>query len=246
MSHGGYTIGGKSNQRNFTMCFDKANKAAIWVAYPLHECHTGNSGRTDAWGYDPEIATQYQANLNKSYDGSYDRGHQLPSGSRTCSKTVNNATFYYSNMTPQASNFNQKGWATLENNVRKDICSDTLYVVTGALFKGNNDSSIKSYTYDANGDKCPIPSHYFKVLLRTKKGNTKKTIKEITKASDLQAIAVLLKHTSYLDNENPLPSSAIISVKELEEFSGITFFPIIDDSIEAEVKKQNNRSDWSF
>ena len=219
----------------------KANKAAIWVAYPLHDAHVGGSGRTNAWDYDPKIATQYQADLHNSYDGNYDRGHQLPSGSRTGSKAMNYATFYYSNMTPQASDFNQNGWATLENNVRSEICRDTLYVVTGALFKGNNHSSIKSYTYDADGNKCPIPSHYYKVLLRTKSGNTGKAIKNITSASEIKAVAILLEHTSSLTS---VPNSAFISIKELEEFSGITFFPILNDNIEDAVKNQCTPSAW--
>jgi endonuclease G len=146
-------------------------------------------------------------------------------------------------MTPQASKFNQQGWATLENNVRGEICSDTLYVVTGALFKGNNHSSIKSYTYDANGSKCPIPSHYYKVLLRTKSGNTGKAIKNITSASEIKAVAILLEHTSSITS---IPNSAFISIKELEEFSGITFFPILNDAIEADVKKQCSRSAWDL
>lgn len=243
VSHGDISVGGKSNQRNFTMCFDKANKAAVWVAYPLHDAHVGSSGRTNAWQYDPKIATQYQPDLGKSYSGSYDRGHQLPSGSRTGSKEMNYATFYYSNMTPQASNFNQKGWQYLENDVRNNICSDTLYVVTGALFKGNNDSSIDASTTDRNGDVCPIPSHYFKVLLRTKSGSTGKAIKNITSASDVKAIAILLKHTSSITS---VPASAFISVEELEEFSGFTFFPILNDAIETDVKKQCSRSSWDL
>ncbi len=243
VSHGDISVGGKSNQRNFTMCFDKANKAAVWVAYPLHDAHVGSSGRTNAWQYDPKIATQYQPDLGKSYSGSYDRGHQLPSGSRTGSEEMNYATFYYSNMTPQASDFNQKGWQYLENDVRNNICSDTLYVVTGALFKGNNDSSIDASTTDRNGDVCPIPSHYFKVLLRTKSGSTGKAIKNITSASDVKAIAILLKHTSSITS---VPASAFISVEELEEFSGFTFFPILNDAIEADVKKQCSRSAWNL
>lgn len=241
VSHGGISVGGKSNQRNYTMCFDKANKAAIWVAYPIHSNHIGDSGRTEKWAYDPKIATQYQ--MHRDYTGkSYDRGHQLPSGSRTGSKEMNYATFYFSNMTPQASQFNQGVWNNLEQKVRKNICSDTLYVVTGALFKGNNDSSVGDSTTDDNGDVCPVPSHYFKVLLRTKSGSTGKAIKNITSASDVKAIAILMKHKS----SSTLQNSDFISVKELEEFSGITFFPILNDAIEADVKNQCSRSSWDL
>jgi endonuclease G len=238
--HGGITVGGKSNQRNFTICFDREHKLATWVAYPLHKSHIGSSGRTEDWQYGPGVPTQYQPNLSKSYTGNYDRGHQIPSGDRTGSKEMNRPTFYYSNMTPQASQFNQGGWATLENDVRSEICSDTLYVVTGALFLTTNDSSIAKQTTDKSGKTCPIPSHYYKVLLRTKSGNTGKAIKNITNASEIKAIAILIKHKSTCNIQN----SDYISIKELERQSGYTFFPALNDAIEDEVKQQCNPSAW--
>ena len=238
--HGGITVGGKSNQRNFTICFDREHKLATWVAYPLHKSHIGSSGRTEDWQYGPGIPEQYQPNLSKSYTGNYDRGHQIPSGDRTGSKEMNRPTFYYSNMTPQASQFNQGGWATLENDVRSEICSDTLYVVTGALFLTSNDSSIAKQTTDKSGKTCPIPSHYYKVLLRTKNGNTGKAIKDITNASELKAIAILIKHKSTCNIQN----SDYIPIKELERQSGYTFFPALNDAIEDEVKSQCNPGAW--
>lgn len=238
--HGGITVGKKSNQRNFTICFDREHKLATWVAYPLHKSHIGSTGRTEDWQYGPGVPTQYQPNLSKSYTGNYDRGHQIPSGDRTGSKEMNRPTFYYSNMTPQASQFNQGGWASLENDVRSEICSDTLYVVTGALFLTTNDSSIAKSTTDRDGKTCPIPSHYYKVLLRTKSGNTGKAIKDITNASDLKAIAILIKHKSTCNIQN----SDYISISELERQSGYIFFPALNDAIEDEVKSQCNPSAW--
>lgn len=242
VSHGDISVGGKSGQRNFTLCFDRKNRAAIWVAYPLHQAYTQkNTKRTDNWQYDPKIAQNHQATLFSSYVGNYDRGHQVPSADRLCSAEANYATFYFSNMTPQASNFNQECWENLETKVRGLICNDTLYVVTGALFLGNNDSSIADKTTDKSGAVCPIPSHYFKALLRTKNGKTGKAIKNIKNASELQAIAILMKHKS----SSSLQNSDFISIEELEEITGVTFFPAINDAIEEEVKKQKNRSDWN-
>lgn len=238
--HGGITVGGKSNQRNFTICFDREHKLATWVAYPLHKSHIGSTGRTDAWGYGPGVPTQYQPNLSSSYVGNYDRGHQIPSGDRTGSREMNEDTFYYTNMTPQASQFNQGGWASLESDVRSEICSDTLYVVTGALFLTTNDSSIAKQTTDKSGKTCPIPSHYYKILLRTKNGNTGKAIKNITNASEIKAIAILIKHKSTCN----IQTSDYISISELERQSGYTFFPALNDAIEDEVKQQCNPSAW--
>ena len=44
-------------------------------------------------------------------------------------------TFYFSNMTPQNYSLNQNPWAALEKMARDNwMCSDTLYVVTGAYW----------------------------------------------------------------------------------------------------------------
>lgn len=240
VSHGDISVGGKSGQRNFTLCFDRKSKGAIWVAYPLHSCHRGSGNRTDDWEYDPKIPTQYQPHLYSSY-GSYTRGHQLPSSSRNKTKDINRATFYFSNMTPQTSTFNSGVWAKLEGSVQDNVCSDTLYVVSGAIFDGQHDSSVDVTTTDKSGNVCAVPSHYYKALLRTKSGSTGKAIRSINKAEDLQAIAILMKHVDY---STSLQSSDIISIEELEEITGVTFFPSINDAIEKEVKKQKNRSAW--
>lgn len=240
VSHGDISVGGKSGQRNFTLCFDRNSKGAIWVAYPLHSCHRGSGNRTDGWEYDPKIPTQYQPRLYSSY-GSYTRGHQLPSSSRNKTKDINRATFYFSNMTPQTSTFNSGVWAKLEGSVQDNVCSDTLYVVSGAIFDGQHDSSVDVTTTDKSGNVCAVPSHYYKALLRTKSGSTGKAIRSINKAEDLQAIAILMKHVDY---STSLQSSDIISIEELEEITGVTFFPSINDAIEKEVKKQKNRSAW--
>lgn len=241
-------MGVKENVRNYTYCFDPNLRAALWVAYPLHSSYTTGSGNRNysKFGYDPNVSTSCQANLGAgSYNGWYDRGHQLPAADRKCSQQMMDQTFYATNMTPQQANFNQKKWGTLEGKVRNMMCNDTLYVVTGAYFEGTHHSSIYGYTYDKSGNMCPTPTHYFKALLRTKKGNTGKRINEITDASQLRAIAFWMEHANTGDDTN-ITSADCISVAELEELTGFTFFPMLDDAIEQEVKRVKVPSEWGI
>lgn len=244
VSHGDITVGARTKQRNFTLCFDRAKRAALWVAYPLHRNYTVNEsgGRTNEWGYDPKLPTNVQPTLFSSYRGNYDRGHQLPSADRLCSYEANAATFYFSNMTPQQAQFNQGLWANLETSVRNEMCSDTLFVVTGCRFDGTRHSSIAASTTDRSGNTCPIPTHYYKLLLRTEKGNTGKKISEITSADDLRAIAIYIPH--HYATSNTLQSDWFISVNELEQITGFDFFPMLPDEIEEQVEEQCNRSKW--
>ena len=240
-------MGMRSNARNYTYCFDPQNRAALWVAYPLHSCYTSGSGDRDnsRFGYDPAVDTKYQANLSRSYSGRYDRGHQIPAADRKCSQEMMDQTFYSTNMTPQWADFNQKKWGALEGKVRNMICNDTLYVVTGAYFGGEHHSSIASQTTDASGNVCPTPTYYFKALLRTKKGNTGKSIADITDPMAVRAIAFWMQHANTGTNTT-ISASDCISIAELEEITGFTFFPMLDDTIEQTVKQTKVPSEWGI
>lgn len=222
--------------RNYSLCFDKTKQAALWVAYPIHNAYlTGSGSRTDAWDFDPFIPEKFQANcVDRSYKGSYDRGHQLPSADRLATNDLNAQTFYMSNMTPQLNRLNQDMWAKLEAKVRVNKCSDTLYVVTGAYFGSN-----ATTTFDGAGNTVAVPTNYYKVLLRTKTGSTGKAIQDCTD-DELISIGFWVEQKSY-GNIEP-PRSICTTVADIEQKTGFTFFP----KVSATVKKQNNPTQWGI
>ena len=221
--------------RNYTMLFDREKHAALWVAYPLHECYRGSSGRTEAWAADPSIDPIYQAQLwDGGYSQGYSRGHQIPSADRTVNEELNSQTFYASNMTPQNSKFNSGIWASLEGKIRSNMCSDTLYVVTGCYFGNGYEIS-----YDGQNKECPVPTHYFKVILRTRSGNSGKPVGKCD-ASELKAIGFWLEHRS--DYPETFDTDYCKSVEYIEQQTGFTFFP----SVPAEVKEQCTPSEWAL
>lgn len=198
--------------RNYSMLYDTDLKIAYWVAYPLCNWYINGSGkRTDAWDYDPQVPASQQANLSSSYPANdYDRGHQLPNGDRLRSNAINAQTFYYTNMTPQiGKKLNQTIWADLEDAVRGwSSATDTLYVVTGAMPTTSTDQTIQ-YTTDRDGSKIAIPKYYFKALARKVNGQ-------------YQTVGYKLDNISYSDRNFNI---GLVSVKELEEMTGFTFFP---------------------
>lgn len=225
------------NARNFTLCFDKTKYAAWWVAYPLHKSYTG-SGRVETWAYDPKIAGEYQADLTRSYPASnYDRGHQIPNADRSGNAAMQAQTFYFSNMTPQNSQLNQHPWAALEKKARDDwMCSDTLYVVTGAWWSRSSTLT----TPDRSGKLCPVPTTYFKVFVRTVKGDVRQTGDRLGDypASELKSIGFWVQNQSGQGTAR----SWVRSVAEIEQLTGFEFFP----SLPAEVKTQKNAASWGL
>lgn len=223
--------------RNYSMCYDPDVKAALWVAYPLHDCYTRDVvKRTNAWGYDPLIESKYQVNMEKGMGNGYDRGHQIPSADRVASYDMNAQTFYYTNMTAQVAAMNQGIWNDLENKIRNEyICRDTLYVVTGCVMTTEDDTQVK-WVNNRNGGKVAVPKAYFKVFLRTKSGNTGKAVDN----SNATTIGLWVENRSYGDE--PSRASIVKSVDEIERLTGFTFFPQISD----EVKETKDLARWGF
>lgn len=223
--------------RNYSMCYDPDVKAALWIAYPLHDCYTRKAvDRTDAWGYDPLIPAKYQVNMEKGMSNGYDRGHQVASADRLASYDMNAQTFYYTNMTAQVAAMNQGIWNDLENKIRNEyICRDTLYVVTGCVMTTEDDTQVK-WVNNRNGGQVAVPKAYFKVFLRTKSGNTGKAVDN----SNATTIGLWVENRSYGDE--PSRASIVKSVDEIERLTGFTFFPQISD----EVKETKDLARWGF
>ncbi len=266
------TLSGTSRAtRNYSVCFDLQKRVSHWVAYPVHrvyesprnyEVGTSTAGRTNAWAYDDAV-TEYEPsdNYNTAYRilryeltdpvipqnnqqyieftntiRGYSRGHMLPSASRYNTWVTNAQTFYATNLMPQNGTLNGGSWGDVEMKTRDSKCTDTLFVVTGALFKNSTTAT------DRKNNTIAVPSHCYKLLLRTKNGNTGKSISEITSSNALISIGFLFENSA---SGNVPYKEAVVSVKEIEELSGFTFFQNIDPSIADAVKSQKNINDWS-
>ena len=212
MAGGKYKYKSLSGDRNWSCYWDYDDHLSLWVAYPLNNSLKGSGSRSNAWGYDALLPVDLQPNITGgSYGGGWTRGHQLPSADRLKTVAANASTFVPTNMTPQDYDFNAGIWASLEGQVRNySSKSDTLYVVTGALF---DDSTL--YTGSNTGFRVKVPTHYFKALLY--KGSS-------SYATDgYMAAGFLLPHDPGIANGNYL--DYIMSIDKLEEETGIDFFP---------------------
>jgi endonuclease G len=202
--------------RNFQMLYDTKEHIAYWVSYPMCNFYQGPTSRNEEWQYDPKVPVDKQANLSGGWGGSgYDRGHQLASADRNYNVEEMHTTYYYTNMTPQNSTLNQGQWGELEGKVRgwRNGC-DTLYVVTGAILPPVGQ---REYRIDRSDQPIAIPLYYFKALAR--RHNATDTYETIAFKVDNKAPSGTLATWS----------SWKISVTELENATGFTFFPGLPD-----------------
>ena len=242
-----------------------------WGSYQVGE--NNNSGRTNAWAFD-DAATQYAPNTDyncayeivSKYDSSKDaydtakepiiphrrqadicytnafgwgwaRGHMLPSSQRYNTWENNAQTCYATNIMVQQYDFNSGAWADVEALERNKNCSDTLYVVVGTLFED-------SKTISRFGRTIGVPTHCYKLLLRTKSGSTRKAISEITSADELICIGFLFENDESSKDVNI--STVATSVAEIEKRAGFKFFRNLNPAIADKVKAQKNPSDWGM
>lgn len=208
--------------RNYTMLYDKTKKAALWAAFPMHATtYPWNVTRGDSWQYDPALDQSWQPKLTSSYSGGYTRGHQVASNDRRTTIYQMYQTDYFSNMTPQTDAFNTgdaTDWDELETSIQNlgkaTTGSDTLYVVTGAIF----DAGYKTDAKDNNNVACPVPTHYYKCIMKVHYNST-------GTAQSATGAAFLLDHTTGTRQNK--------TITELQNLTGFDFFTNIPASIQS-------------
>lgn len=214
---------------NYCMEYNLPKRHARWVAFKAYDVTAAdNVSRTDAWGDDPQVPAEYRT-TKTDYSG-YDRGHLVASNDRRYSKEANEQTFYYSNMSPQLSGFNQKIWQKLEEDVKAWMqdatLRDTLYVVKGGTIA---DDQIIKLTGEHNN--VAVPKYYYMAVLARKNNSYK-------------AIAFWLEHKEYSQPYHL--KSLTLTIDQLEEKTGIDFFPGLPDSVERTVEAVCDVNDWTW
>lgn len=229
--------------RNFSVCFSSTHHCPVWVAAPRHKSYESGASRTDAYGQDPQIPSNIQYN-SKSTGGGCNKGHMLGSAERLSTSATNRQVFYYTNIAPQySSTFNTGGgaWNNLEDHIDKLVCADTLYEVVGCYFdtytdKYGNTGRPAKIEFGGRSD-VSRPTMFYYALLRTKKGNGGKSVKECS-ASELQCAAFVICHEQAKGHKPE--SRDLISIEELERLTGFTYFENVPNA----PKSTLNTSDW--
>ena len=231
----------ENNLRSYTVCYSHDMMSGMWSAYPIHASYKGSTKRTDKWAFDPIVPQSVQPYIvSASYKvpGStspYSRGHLLASNDRTASAGMNNQTFFVTNMAPQWQNgFNSGVWSTLEDKTWSNVCADTLFVVSGVYF-ADTDTTVKDNASPQN--TIYVPTHFYKVMIRSKAGNTGKPLYELA-ADQMQCIAFWFENKTYSGNSL---AAYRTTVADVEQKTGLTFFVNVP-----EAPKQSDAGDWRF
>lgn len=232
--------------RNYTVCFSAEHHCPVWVAAPRHKKYESGQGRSEAYKADPDIPANIQY-AKKSADSGCNNGHMLGSAERTVTSATNAQVFYFSNIAPQnMTTFNTGGgaWNNLEDWVDKQVCQDTTYVVIGAYFdkfddkRGSATANPKKISFGGRED-VSWPTMFYYILLRTKSGSSGKSVMDCSE-SELKCAAFVRSHNCAKGAD--ISSKDMMSVAELEELTGFTFFANVPNA----PKDSYNASDWGL
>ena len=217
---------------NYSVEWDIEKMSNRWTCYQIYASNAKKTVKrksqqsADLYPMDP----LWPSNAFFSYDpyrgSGYDHGHLCPSQDRVNSRESNDQTVYLSNMQPQVHGFNAGIWEVMEIKLRTYITNtsgskDTLFICRGGTIdKQDQFTYIKS--------KFIVPSYFFSAALMKYK---------VRGQGDWQykAIGFWFKHEN---NNGTSLKPYIISIKELEEKTGIDFFCNLPDNIEREVESK--------
>jgi len=206
----------------YTLSYNEKYEQANWVAYELTIEETNSIyNRTNQFLVDPKISTGSADNSDYAGSG-YDRGHLAPAGDMGWSAQSMIESFYYSNMSPQVPSFNRGIWKNAESFTREAaITNHTVYVVTGPVFTSNMTS--------IGPNKVAVPQSYFKIVL------------DYTEP-EFKAIAFVIPNAA---SQLPLQNFAV-SVDDVEQLTGLDFFPLLTDSVESKLESKFDISLWNW
>lgn len=151
-------------------------------------------GRSNDFRPDTRIPSSMRAELSSFKGSGYDRGHLAPSADMPTPGS-DSQSFLLSNMVAQDPTLNRGLWAAIEGAVRAQANYSPVYVITGAMFRGNNIKRIKGGVL--------VPTHVYKLVF------------------DPKANAA----AAYVVENAPNKRHQEVSLQELESLAGIKFLP---------------------
>ncbi len=206
----------------FTLCYCDRYEQAQWAAYVLTSAMITAKGtrRSNDFRPDPMVKTGTATPEDYRKSG-YDKGHLVPANDMKASPQCMSETFYMSNMSPQVPAFNRGIWKKLEEQVRRWAGeNEEVYVVTGPVLTDDGFAVIGL-------KRVAVPFRYYKVILDYREPG-------------LKAIGFIIPNRK----SNTDLEAYAVTVDEVEEVTGIDFFPELPASVEEQLESKIELEKW--
>jgi endonuclease G len=204
-----------------------------WVSWHLDPTWFGPGTRQDDFREDPTLPSDWYHVQGTDYSGSgFDRGHHTPSADRLRSNADNSATFFMTNMMPQAPDNNQGPWEQLESFSRTLVNQgNELYIIAGGQGQGGTGSNGGTTLTIANGH-VTVPAVTWKVIIVITQGTD--DVSRVT--TQTRTIAVIMPNTQGIRTN--AWQQYIVSVDQVEQLTGYDFFSNVPADIQAVIESR--------
>ena len=204
-------------KEEYILSYNCSKGIANWVGWRTSESDLGELSRSDDFREDNSLPKKcYQVDENDYRGAGYDRGHLMPSGDRTKSKSANSSSFLMVNMIPQHPVNNRQVWRELEMYSRELV--DRGFTLHS--FAGGN-GQIKTI----NKGKISVPRNIWKVILVENK-----------RSGEVRAIAVIMPNSEKVKKTDW--TDYLVTVDKVESITGYDFFAYLNDDVEEEIESK--------
>ncbi len=204
-------------KEEYILSYNCSKGIANWVGWQTNQEDLGDLSRSDDFREDNSLPKNCYKVDESDYRGSgYDRGHLMPSGDRTKSKSANSSSFLMVNILPQNPSNNREVWRELEIYSR-ELVNRGLKLYT---FAGGN-GELKRI----NKDKISVPKYTWKVILV-----------ENLNSGEVETIAVIMPNSEKVKRTDW--TDYLVTVDKVESVTGYDFFAYLSDDVEEAIESK--------
>lgn len=216
-------------QNEWVTWYDADLRLPLWVAYRFNkeDANTFEVDRVDCFRHDNRHSNLIGAACSDYKSSGYDRGHMVPANDSKRNQEMMDNSFLFSNMAPQLGNFNRIIWENLESRVNDWGETRGIYIITGSVFDQDDDKERDADEDAIRTKNVGVPTHFYKIVLHIRDDDT------------LDSISFLLPHNNKKHANKPAYlKSRIVSIDEIEQVTGIDFFPDLDDERQENMERR--------
>jgi len=215
-------------RKGYVLEHSSADKIPLWVCEHVKKDQLGSdTDRSNKFVADPDLKGPKSTPADYSGSG-YDRGHQAPAGNQGKNQTLQDQTFFMSNIAPQLSKLNRNAWKSLEEQSRTWVKQyGEAWEITGPLFydpkEDNASTADGTVSYYTIGKGVSVPTHFYKIIVVKDGGQWKDIAFVMPNVSTYKAPYHLEQY--------------IQSVEWIEDRAGLNFMPDVTAAQRVTLKK---------
>jgi len=223
------------NKEFFALSYNNSRGTPNWVSWHLTKEDFGDAPRKRQFDADDSLPSGFTKITHRDYTNSgFDRGHMCPHSDRDKNTAMSFATFVMTNIVPQSNENNAGAWNQLELYARSLVTDQgkELYLIAGP--EGVRGEGRNGFKNTIAGGKVTVPNKVWKVIMVLDANDNDQDIERVD--ANTRLIAVIMPNDRSVPQDNWWRYR--VSVKEVEELTGYTFFDKVPADIITPLKEE--------